>query len=161
MAKKISLESKYSRAGWCFVMPAAVLIFVLNFFPMVRAFILSLQSGVANNLHFTGLRNYLRLLEDERFLYSVRNVFIYLIFQVPLMLFLAIILASILNDNRLKFKGLFRTIVFLPCATALVSSALIFKSIFGMDGIMNHWLLLLGILDAPKNWLVEIGRAHV
>ena len=155
MAKKISLESKYSRAGWCFVMPASVLIFLLNFFPMIRAFVLSLQSGVANNLHFTGLRNYIRLLQNERFLYSVRNVFIYLIFQVPIMLFLAIVLASILNDNRLKFKGVFRTIIFLPCATALVSSALIFKSIFGMDGIINHWFIYLGILNEPKNWLTD------
>ncbi|MBR1912140.1 MAG: sugar ABC transporter permease [Treponema sp.] len=155
MAKKISLESKYSRAGWCFVMPAAVLIFVLNFFPMIRAFFLSLQSGVANNLRFTGLRNYMRLLQDERFLYSVRNVFIYLIFQVPIMLFMAIVLASILNDTRLKFRGLFRTMVFLPCATALVSSALIFKSIFGMDGIINHWCVAMGLLDTPKNWLTD------
>lgn len=153
--KKKSLESKYSVAGWCFVTPAAILIFVLNFYPMIRAFFLSLQSGVANNLHFTGFRNYIRLFQDERFLYSVRNVFIYLIFQVPIMLFLAIILASILNDNRLKFRGLFRTIVFLPCATALVSSALIFKSIFGMDGIINHWLLSWGILSTPKNWLTD------
>ncbi len=161
MRKKRSLEAKYSIAGWFFVTPAAILIFVLNFYPMVRAFFLSLQSGVANNLHFTGFRNYIRLFQDERFLYSVRNVFIYLIFQVPIMLFLAIILASILNDNRLKFKGLFRTIVFLPCATALVSSALIFKSIFGLDGIINHWLLQLGILSTPKNWLTDPTWAKV
>ena len=155
MTKKLSLEKKYGRAGWFFVMPAATLIFVLNFFPMIRAFFLSLQSGLANNLHFSGLRNYIRLFQDERFLYSVRNVFIYLIFQVPIMLFLALILASILNDTRMKFRGLFRTMVFLPCATALVSSALIFKSIFGMDGIINHWCLQFGILDTPKNFLTD------
>ncbi len=155
MIKKASLEAKYRRAGWEFVLPAAILIFVLNFFPMIRAFFLSLQSGVANNLHFTGLRNYIRLFQDERFLYSVRNVFIYLIFQVPIMLLLALVLASILNDTRLKYRGLFRTMVFLPCATALVSSALIFKSIFGMDGIINHWCLQLGLLSEPKNWLTD------
>ncbi len=155
MAKKLSLEKKYGRAGWLFVMPAAILIFVLNFFPMIRAFFLSLQSGLATNLHFSGLRNYIRLFQDERFLYSVRNVFIYLIFQVPIMLFLALVLASILNDTRLKFRGIFRTIVFLPCATALVSSALIFKSIFGMDGIINHWCLEFGILSTPKNFLTD------
>ena len=155
MIKKATLEAKYRRAGWEFVLPAAILIFVLNFFPMIRAFFLSLQSGVANNLHFTGLRNYIRLFQDERFLYSVRNVFIYLIFQVPIMLLLALVLASILNDTRLKYRGLFRTMVFLPCATALVSSALIFKSIFGMDGIINHWCLQLGLLSEPKNWLTD------
>ena len=155
MQKKISLESKYSMTGWFFIMPAAILIFVLNFFPMVQAFFLSLQKGVGNNLKFCGLYNYARLLQDERFLYSVRNVFIYLIFQVPIMLLLAIIIACILNDNKLRFRGVFRTMVFLPCATALVSSAMIFKSLFGMDGIINHWCLALHIIDTPKNWLTD------
>ncbi|HAH63436.1 MAG TPA: lactose ABC transporter permease [Treponema sp.] len=155
MAGKKTLEMKYKNAGWRFVMPAAMLIFILSFYPMVRAFFLSLQSGLANNLHFSGLRNYIRLFQDEKFLASVRNVFIYLIFQVPIMLFLALILASILNDRKLRCKGLFRTMVFLPCATALVSSALIFKSLFALDGLVNTWLLSLGVLSEPKNWLQD------
>lgn len=155
MAGKKTLEMKYKNAGWRFVMPAAMLIFILSFYPMVRAFFLSLQSGLANNLHFSGLRNYIRLFQDEKFLASVRNVFIYLVFQVPIMLFLALILASILNDRKLKCKGLFRTMVFLPCATALVSSALIFKSLFALDGLVNTWLLSLGVLSEPKNWLQD------
>jgi lactose/L-arabinose transport system permease protein len=161
MAGKKTLEMKYKNAGWRFVMPAALLIFVLSFYPMVRAFFLSLQSGLANNLHFSGLRNYIRLFQDEKFLASVRNVFIYLVFQVPIMLFLALILASILNDRNLKFKGLFRTMVFLPCATALVSSALIFKSLFALDGLVNTWLLSMGILSGPKNWLQDPVWAKV
>src|SRR5574344_2503022 len=161
MARKKSLELKYKMAGWRFVMPAALFIFVLSFYPMVQAFFLSLQSGLANNLHFTGLRNYIRLFQDERFLASVKNVFIYLIFQVPIMLFLALVLASILNDKALKCKGLFRTMVFLPCATALVSSALIFKSFFSLDGIANTWLLKIGLLSTPKNWLQDPVWARI
>lgn len=161
MARKKTLEMKYQNAGWRFVMPAAVLIFALSFYPMVRAFFLSLQSGLANNLHFTGLRNYIRLFQDERFIASVKNVFIYLIFQVPIMLFLALILASILNDKKLKCKGLFRTMVFLPCATALVSSALIFKSLFSLDGLVNTWLMQFGFLSEPKNWLQDPVWARI
>jgi ABC-type sugar transport systems, permease components len=161
MAGKKTLETTYKNAGWRFVMPAALFIFVLSFYPMVQAFFLSLQSGLANNLHFSGLRNYIRLFQDEKFLAAVRNVFIYLVFQVPVMLFLALILASILNDKKLKCKGLFRTMVFLPCATALVSSALIFKSIFALDGLANTWLMGLGILAEPKNWLQDPVWARI
>ncbi len=153
--KKLTLETKYKRTGWFFVTPAALLIFIMNFYPMVRAFFLSLQSGLGNNLKFSGLRNYIRLFQDAKFLTSLRNVFIYLIFQVPIMLFMAIILACILNDKKLKFKGLFRTFIFLPCATALVSSALIFKSLFALDGLVNNVLLSLNILSSPKNWLTD------
>jgi lactose/L-arabinose transport system permease protein len=151
--KQISLSKKYGRWGWFFVAPASLGIFVFSFYPMVQAFTLSLQSGLGNNLRFTGIRNYYRLFQDDIFLASVANVFFYLIIQVPIMLFSALILASILNNPKLKFRGLFRTIVFLPCATALVSSAMIFKSIFSVDGIVNFLLLNFHLISSPVSWL--------
>ena len=159
--QKRTLETKYKIAGWNFVAPASLLIFILSFYPMLNSFVLSLQSGLANNLHFVGLRNYIRLFQDEKFLAALRNVVIYFIFQVPIMLFLALILASILNDENLKFKGLFRTLVFLPCATSLVSSALIFKSLFSLDGLLNSLFLKWNLLDSPKNWLNDPFWAKV
>ncbi|MDR3335736.1 MAG: sugar ABC transporter permease [Treponema sp.] len=151
--KRANLTRKYSIWGWFFVAPAAFLIFILSFYPMVSAFVLSLQSGLGGNLRFTGIRNYYRLFQDSTFLSSVANVFVYLIIQVPIMLFLALILASILNYEKLKFKGIFRTLIFLPCATALVSSAMIFKSFFSLDGIVNFFLLQTRLISSPISWL--------
>lgn len=159
--KSKSLERKYKMAGWYFVTPASLLIFLFSFIPMVRAFILSLQSGVGNNLSFCGIKNYVRLFQDEKFIASLKNVIIYFAFQVPIMLFIAIILACILNDKKLKFKGLFRTIVFLPCATSLVASALIFKSLFALDGLVNVLLLNHHFISQPINWLTHPVWAKV
>ena len=156
-----SLERKYKIAGWYFVMPASLLIFLFSFIPMVRAFILSLQSGVGNNLSFCGIKNYVRLFQDEKFIASLKNVIIYFAFQVPIMLFIAIILACILNDKKLKFKGLFRTIIFLPCATSLVASALIFKSLFALDGLVNVLLVNHHFISQPSNWLTHPVWAKV
>ena len=156
-----SLERKYKIAGWYFVMPASLLIFLFSFIPMLRAFILSLQSGVGNNLSFCGIKNYVRLFQDEKFIASLKNVIIYFAFQVPIMLFIAIILACILNDKKLKFKGLFRTIIFLPCATSLVASALIFKSLFALDGLVNVLLLNHHFISQPINWLTHPVWAKV
>ena len=153
--KTHSLERKTKAAGWRFVSPAAALIFLLSFLPMIRAFFLSLQTGVGNNLKFAGFKNYVRLFQDSMFLASLRNVVVYFIFQVPIMLFLALILASILNDKNLKFRGLFRTIVFLPCATSLVASALIFKSIFAVDGLVNVLLVKAHLINSPVSWLTH------
>ena len=44
---------------------------------------------------------------------------------------------QLLNNKDLKFKGFFRTCVFLPCATSLVSYSLIFRSMFATDGLIN------------------------
>ncbi len=159
--RKLTLEMKYKRAGWGFVAPASLLIFILSFYPMLSSFILSLQAGLGNNLKFAGIRNYLRLFEDDKFRAAVGNVLIYFIFQVPIMLFMALVLASILNQKDLKFRGLFRTLIFLPCATSLVSSALIFKSLFALDGLVNVLLMKGGFISTPKNWLMDPFWAKV
>jgi lactose/L-arabinose transport system permease protein len=155
MRRVLRLEKKYERWGWFFVAPASVFIFVLAFYPTAYAFIVSLHSGLGNNLRFTGFRNYFRLFQDPLFPKAVANVFMYLIIQVPVMLFLALVLASVLNSKNLKFKGFFRTLVFLPCATALVSSALIFKSFFSLDGIVNFFLLKFHFTDTPVSFLMH------
>jgi lactose/L-arabinose transport system permease protein len=122
---------------------------------MIQAFILSLQTGIGMNLRFVGFRNYLRLFEDTLFRHAVSNVFTYLIIQVPIMLFLALILASVLNSKMLKAKPVFRTMIFLPCTLALVSTAMIFRSLFSVDGIVNIFLLRISIIGTPISFLSD------
>ena len=92
---------------------------------------------------------------------SVKNTFFYLIIQVPIMLILALILASILNNRNLRFKGLFRTMIFLPCATSLVAYATIFRTLFANNGIINLFLVKIGILDAPYSFLTHPTSAKI
>ncbi|MDR1046329.1 MAG: sugar ABC transporter permease [Treponema sp.] len=152
---KFTLEKKTRLWGWIFVAPASLLIFFMSFYPMIQALILSLSSGRGNNLRFAGINNYLRLLQDAQFRVAVRNVFIYLVIQVPIMLVLALILASMLNSPRLKAKGFFRALVFLPCATGLVSASIIFKSFFSVDGFINLMLTRLHIISTSIDWLTN------
>jgi lactose/L-arabinose transport system permease protein len=157
--RTLRLEKKYALWGWLFILPASLLIVCFSFIPMIQALILSFHSGIAANLRFAGIRNYVRLFQDKIFMTSVVNVFTYLIFQVPIMLILALILASILNNKKLAGKGVFRTLAFLPCATALVSAAVVFKALFAVDGIVNFLLTTLKIAPGPVNFLTEPGLA--
>ena len=157
MEKKrgLTLLQKQSRAGWIFLTPATVLIAVMSFWPMISAFLMSLKTGSSANMQWNQpiFNNYVRMFSDKLFLRSVGNTFLYLIIQVPIMLVLAILLAQLLNNRDLKFKGFFRTCVFLPCATALVSYSLIFKSLFATEGLINTILVNLGILSQNYNFL--------
>ncbi len=92
---------------------------------------------------------------------SIKNTFFYLIIQVPVMLIFALILASILNNKNLRFKGLFRTMIFLPCATSLVAYAVIFRSLFANNGLINLVLVNLGILDQPYSFLTHMWSARI
>ncbi len=153
--KGLSLLQKQSRAGWAFLTPATVLIAVMSFWPMLNAFLTSLKTGSSANMEWSEpiFYNYTRMFQDQLFIRSVGNTFLYLAVQVPVMLVLAILLAQLLNNKHLKLKGFFRTCVFLPCATALVSYSLIFKSLFATEGLINTILVNLHILSENYNFL--------
>ena len=159
----MSLVAKQRAAGWIFLAPATIMIAVMSFYPMIRAFIISLQTGAGANMRFADpiFSNYKRIMMDKVFQQSIVNTFLYLIIQVPIMLVLAILLAQLLNNKDLKFKGFFRTCVFLPCATSLVSYSLIFRSMFATDGLINSILIKLGILTTGYNFLGNSTSAKI
>ena len=159
--KGFGLLAKQEAAGWGFLAPASLLIFVMSFYPMVQAFITSLKTGSSANLQWADpiFKNYIRMFKDKVFMTSMGNTFLYLLIQVPIMLVLAILLAQLLNNKDLKFRGIFRTLIFLPCATALVSYALIFKTLFATEGLINAFLKGIGIIQENINWLGQSGTA--
>ncbi|MBP3886215.1 MAG: sugar ABC transporter permease [Cellulosilyticum sp.] len=154
------MHQKHNLTGWFFLLPAVALIVLMNFLPMFKALILSFKTGTGNRLTWAGLYNYTRMFQDTVFMQALKNNFIYLIIQVPIMLVLALVLATMLNDPKLRCKGLFRTAIFLPCATSLVSYAVIFRSLFAVDGFVNTVLIKLGILDTGYNFLAAPNSAR-
>lgn len=159
----MTLIAKQRVAGWTFLTPATLMIAVMSFWPMIQAFIISLQTGAGANMRFAEpiFSNYKRILADKVFQQSIVNTFYYLLIQVPIMLLLAILLAQLLNNQQLRFKGLFRTCVFLPCATSLVSYAIIFRSLFAQEGLINTILVNLHILDRGYNFLGNSTSAKI
>ena len=153
--KGMSITGKQRAAGWIYLAPATILIFIMSFWPIIQAVITSFKTGSSANMQWANpfAYNYTRMFQDAVFKRSIGNKFLYLIIEVPIMLVLAILLAQLLNNKHLKFKGLFRTCVFLPCATSLVSYALIFKSLFATQGLINTILVKLGILESNFNFL--------
>lgn len=151
----MSITGKQRAAGWIYLAPATILIFIMSFWPIIQAVITSFKTGSSANMQWANpfAYNYTRMFQDAVFKRSIGNTFLYLIIEVPIMLVLAILLAQLLNNKHLKFKGLFRTCVFLPCATSLVSYALIFKSLFATQGLINTILVKLGILESNFNFL--------
>ncbi len=156
--KKMTMERRHNLMGWLFLSIGVLLICWTSFYPMIQAFILSMKNGLGVNLKFAGFSNYLRILKDPTFKGTLFNTFFYLIIQVPIMLTLALILASILNNKDLRCKGLWRTCIFLPCATSLVSYSMIFRSLFANDGFVNTLLRNVGL--SPVMWFANAWTAR-
>ncbi len=158
---KLSLQAKQNLTGWIFVIPAVVLLACLSFYPAVRALLTSFKTGTGAGMTWCGLDNYLRIFKDKVFIQSIKNCFFYLIIQVPVMLILGLILASLLNNPKLRFKGFFRGAIFLPCATSLVAYAIIFRSLFATDGFVNAVLIRMGILETGYQFLTHPTSARI
>ena len=149
---KLSLEKKHNLTGWAFLLPASILIFVFCFYPMSQAILLSFRKtgGV-----FNGVANYARILKDKTFQQCLFNTFFYFVIQVPIMLVLALMLAQLLNNPKIKGKGIFRTLIFLPCATSLVSYSMIFKSLF-QQSADGHRTVFCGLV--PEHMAGAMGH---
>ena len=105
--KGLNMEQKRSLTGWAFLLPAALLIFVFCFYPMVQALILSFQKGTGSAVQPAGFANYVRILKDATFQQCLFNTIFYFVIQVPIMLILALILAQLLNSPDIKGKGIY------------------------------------------------------
>ncbi|MNZ97691.1 Lactose transport system permease protein LacF [compost metagenome] len=147
--------------GWMFISLAVIMIAAFYFYPMIQALLLSFKSGTGVKLSYTGFDNYKRLFSDPTFITAVKNTFIYLIIQVPIMIVLALFLSVLLNDSKLKFRGFFRTAIFLPAVTSLVAYSVIFKYLFATDGLINKMLTNLHLINAPIEWITHPFWAKV
>ena len=153
MKRKKKAGPNYNRYGWAFIAAAFLLYLIFTIYPAVESLALAFQSLEGGKYIFVGLKNFKRMFGDAIFLQSLKNTFLYMIIQVPVMLMLALLLAVMLNSRFLKWKGMFRTSIFLPCGTSLVAYSILFKMMFSLDGIVNQLLMHLGILEQPYQFL--------
>lgn len=149
------LKRYYDLNGWLFIAPSILLISVFLVYPIFRSLWLSFYTGKGLMLKFGGFANIVRLWNDPVFLHALSNTVIFFVVQVPIMITLALLLAAMLNNDRLKFIDFFRTAIFLPCVASLVAYSILFKSMFAVDGVVNSALMGLGVTDGPIGWFTE------
>ena len=147
--------------GWLFVAPALVLLGIFMIYPILWSLWMSFQVGKALNLSFGGFANIIRLTKDPVFVRALVNTCIFFFVQVPIMITLALLFAVALNDPRLRFRGLFRTAIFLPCVSSLIAYSTLFKSMFAYDGVVNKTLIWLHVTATPVPWLQDPFWAKV
>lgn len=146
------LSFNVKTAPYYFLAPAVIVFAVFMIYPIIHSFVLSFQSFEGGKYEFIGLRNYIRLFKDPIFWSSIGNTLIYLAIQVPVMIFLSLLLAVLIEQRYLRGRAFFRMSIFLPTITALVAYSIIFKLLFNTDyGFVNFLLSLLGI--EKVDWL--------
>ncbi|WP_050807781.1 MULTISPECIES: carbohydrate ABC transporter permease [Cytobacillus] len=160
-AKRIKVSSlaktrKRSDYFWAYLMiaPTMLGLFIFYLWPIVQNFYFSFTEwGAFGQYEWTGLDNYKRLLEDATLLQAFKNTSIYIIFTVPIGIFLSIIVAVLLNQN-IKGKSIYRTLYFLPVITMPAAIAMVWKWLYNADYGMFNYLLSLARIEGPQ-WVSD------
>ena len=145
--------SRKRREVWKFISFAMILSSIFMIYPILYSIYLSLHTMQGLQSVFVGLDNYVRMFQDTIFHKALFNNFVFLIFQVPIMVFLGLLLAFVENTPKLVGRTFFKRALFLPSVTSLVSYAVLFKMMFQIGGIINRGLLAIGIIQQPLDWL--------
>lgn len=153
-----------TNARWCylFVLPSLVLAALFTFWPMVASWYYSTLdwSGFGTTGDFIGLANFRELLADEHFWNAFGNSFLFMTVTVPIRLTLALLVAIILNDVRLRLAPIFRTLFFLPVVTTTAIVGILMTFLLSpRDGAVNQILMSFGLVDAPVGFLTDPNTA--
>jgi multiple sugar transport system permease protein len=145
----LSRRLRGSLPAYAFLAPWIVGMLAITLGPMLMSLYYSFTDyALLGDPHWVGWDNYARLAEDERFLASLRVTFAYVALSVPLELVFALLVAVVLNRG-LHGLAAYRAIYYLPSLLGgSVAVAILWRQIFGRDGLVNDVLALVGI-DGP------------
>ncbi|WP_186389307.1 carbohydrate ABC transporter permease [Stappia sp. TSB10P1A] len=142
--------------------PAVLVTLAIVFFPMLQTAWMSLHDYVLFRPHrfeFLGLDNYRKALADEVFWISLRHTAIWIGITVPAQLLLGLATALLLNQD-FPWRPLARALIIIPWALPSVVIALMWVWIYDSNyGLMNDFLLRLGLIEQAMPWLARPDTA--
>lgn len=160
------MNKKNTKAPYYFISPAIILLLLFSIIPIFVALIISFTDmslkGLADwsKIEFVALDNYKEILLDPVFLKSIGNTIFYVVLGVPLVIFLAMSLALMINFGDNKIFSVFRMIFYTPAITNVVAVAVVFSYLYNPSfGLLNYLLSLINISSVP--WLTDPTVAKI
>jgi lactose/L-arabinose transport system permease protein len=152
-----------NRWAYVFISPFFILFTIFGLFPIMYSFYLSFQEwNGLKPIEYVGLENYTYLFGagGKVFWQSIQNGVILFFMYVPIMTLLALVLAVILNSQRVKFYRAYRTMIFAPWVTSMIAAGFTFRILLeNQGGLFNEILNGLGFPSVP--WLESVWGARV
>ncbi|MEG0370838.1 MAG: sugar ABC transporter permease [Clostridium sp.] len=136
--------------------PVIIIVTMFSIYPIIKTIDMSFYNKF-NYYKFVvyerGFDNYRYIFRDAEFYIAMKNTLIYVCFVMPISIGLSLLIAILINSN-IGFKGVFRSIYFLPFVTSTVAISMVFSWIFNSEhGVLNYLLGLIGV--NPIKWLTD------
>ena len=156
--------NRQGRAGLAFTLPVLAATLLVLVVPTIGALLLSLTDfdiyALADlaNLRFVGAGNYAELVRTPLFWRAVGNTALMAAIGVPAAIGTSLGVALLVHSATVRWKPLWRLLLFAPYVTTLVATALVWRYVLdARTGLLNYALSLVGI--APIDWLGNPGTS--
>jgi multiple sugar transport system permease protein len=158
-AQRRKENGRDNKAAYLFLIPWFIGLFVITIGPMLASLYLSFtRYSLIQAPQWIGIDNYVRMLSDDRLHQSLKVTFIYVLVGVPLQLIFALGIALLL-DKGMRGLPIYRSVFYLPSMLgASVAIALLWRQMFGTDGLVNQILRMFG-LNATTGWISDPSYA--
>ncbi len=150
--------TRQERAAWLFSAPVLAIIALVFVLPTALAMALSVTDysiyALADwsNLRFVGLGNFIDLLSTPLFWRAMGNTALFAVLGVPMAIGASLAVALLLNDATVRWKPLWRVLLFAPYVTSVVATAVVWRFLFNeRSGLINRALATVGA--GPVDWL--------
>lgn len=157
-AQHSTIARRSAGQAWLFLAPLLATLLIVAAWPLLRTIVFSLTDANLSDLSawkFVGLANYLYLFQDPLWWRAVANTLIFTALSVGLETILGLIIALTL-DAHLPGRGLLRAAVLIPWAIPTVVSAKMWAwMLHDLYGVVNAFLLGIGLIDRPYAWLAD------
>ncbi len=131
--------------GYLLIAPSYLIYLLFVLVPVLWTIVMTFTNYNLREWHFTGISNYIQMFQDKVFLRSIWNTVRYSLMTIPVVMVLALCLAMLLNQ-RLKAKGFFRTLFYLPNIFSMVAVSMAWLYLYDTNsGILNRMLNGLGL----------------
>lgn len=140
--------ARQQRSAYLFILPALVILTVFVFIPLIAAFVISLLNM---NLYmvdtsFAGLKNYIAMLSDSRVWNATKNTFVFALIEVPLQIFLALVLTMLMQRNR-KIHKILRASFYVPYVCSMTAISILWSMLLNANtGFLAFVLRNVGII---------------
>jgi len=155
------IEIYKARWPYLFISPFYILFLIFGVYPILFSLYLSFTEWKGlGPIKFVGLQNFELLFKDKLFWHSMTNGVILFFMYVPIMTFMALVLAVILNSKRVRGFRFFRTLLFIPYIMNIVAAGFTFRLLLNQKyGLVNALLEIFNIPPVP--WLESVWGGRV
>lgn len=149
---------KRNKTAYFMIAPFMILFFIFTIIPVVLSLVLSFTSfNMLQWPKFVFMDNYITLfLDDDLFITALKNTLIFASVTGPASYIISFVVAWFINELPPKIRAIVTLVFYAPSIAGNVY--LIWMTIFSSDsyGLMNGFLLEMGIIDSPILWFQNV-----